>query len=125
MFKQRVFVAVAATLTAIALVAPVGAYQNRPLQALAHNYGVTIFWEATHCSLISPGALACFLPATPNTIFVNPKLKEWEMHYAVLHELGHVLQHRAGQPLDECAADVYAHEHGAIAWSYCDAGAIG
>lgn len=53
----------------------------------------------------------CFHPQQPDTLIISPTAEGETLRYIVLHEYAHVLQYRAGAPLDECAADRQA-----VAW---------
>lgn len=86
---------------------------------IADQFGVTVVWSTAPCSLMDPTAQGCFLTNTPNTVYVSPGLSAMRTRYAVLHEIGHVMQHRLGESIDECGADQFAQSLGARFGHYC------
>lgn len=126
MFKMRGqvqgFVVGAAVMAGVMLGAP--ALFHAPASAtdatqIADQFGVTIVWSTLPCSLMDTTAQGCFLDNTPSTVYVSPKLSELRTSYAVLHEIGHVMQHRLGEPISECDADKFAQSLGAQFGHYC------
>ena len=111
MFKQRVqgFAVGAATVAAIMVGLPMlsASSPNPELDEFAASLGVDIVWTSLNpCKLHRSDNIGCFVVATPNTIYVEPSIKNPGMDtFAVLHELGHVMQNRRGLPLDEKGAD--------------------
>jgi Zn-dependent peptidase ImmA (M78 family) len=82
---------------------------ERDSTQIAASFGVNIVWaKHSPCELQGDVFLGCFTAATPNTIYVAPDMSDANEYYIVLHEIGHVLQHRLGNMQDECAADRFA-----------------
>lgn len=82
---------------------------------IAAQFGVTVqVVSETPC-----GLAGCFLRATPDTIYIEPGFDGEELRYLILHEIGHVIQHRLGIPLDECGADRFAQSMGSTFGAYC------
>ncbi|HWL59283.1 MAG TPA: hypothetical protein VNQ48_00160 [Microbacteriaceae bacterium] len=83
---------------------------------LAGRFGVDVVYVP---DLVCSGIPAdgCYRRSTPGVIYLRPGLAEHERD-VVLHELGHVMQDRAGVPGDECGADRIAAELGAQWFGY-------
>jgi len=82
----------------------------------AGETGVGITWSddfTLNCGVTAEHLGGCFQPRYPDTIILSPRLQGESLRYVTLHELAHVHQHRAGLPLDECAADAQALAWGA------------
>lgn len=63
----------------------------------------------------------CFRTLTPVSIYMSlphEKISVQVTRYLTLHEYGHYLQMRDGEPLDECAADQFAEDNGAAVHFY-------
>ena len=123
MFKQRVqgFVIGAAAVAAIMVGLPLmSAPSPTPsLDEFAASIGVEIAWApVTPCTFAKPQSLGCYLPATPDVIYVVPSSSK-NNKQVVLHELAHVMQHRLGLWLNECDADRLANTLGAHSGEYC------
>lgn len=86
---------------------------------IADQFGVTVVWSTVPCSLMDPTAEGCFLANTPSTVYVSAGLSALRTRYAVLHEVGHVMQHRLGESISECGADQFAQSLGARFGHYC------
>ncbi len=83
--------------------------------ALAERFGVSVVYvDGLECD--GPRA-GCYRPRTPDVVYLRPDLGDAERD-VLLHELAHVLQHRASVGLDECAADRIALELGASSGQY-------
>ena len=109
---------------AAALCVTAGALALPPSTADAVTHPLTaphdtkIMWtETSVCADGKQGG--CYLPETPNVIWVSDGMPDDLEEYVILHELGHLIQHRNGEPFDECAADRYAQTHGAQFGEYC------
>lgn len=77
-----------------------------------------VFTDALPCGDEMGG---CFLPQTPDVVYVRNGLAQATRNSVILHEIGHVLQHRLRLPQDECAADAFAQSMGATVLAYdCD-----
>lgn len=87
---------------------------------IAAAFNVKIVWTTlSPCSAIRENIDGCFSPKTPATIYVSPTLNPANEYYIVLHEIGHVLQHRLGVVEDECAADRFAQSMRSTLGYYC------
>lgn len=63
----------------------------------------------------------CFRALTPDSIYMSLPHKDIPAsvtRYLTLHEYGHYLQMKNGEPLDECAADQFAEDNGAAVHYY-------
>ena len=123
MFKQRVqgFAIGAAFVAALMIGLPlIGVPSPSPsLDKFAASIGVEIAWApVTPCTITKPQSLGCYLPATPDVIYVVPSSGK-NNKQVVLHELAHVMQHRLGLWLNECDADRLANTLGAHSGEYC------
>lgn len=87
--------------------------------SIAEQFGAKIIWE-NHCEPEERGG--CFLPHTPDVIYVSEGMPADLEEYVILHELGHLMQHRLGQPFNECAADRFAQSLGSGFGEYCPVG---
>src|SRR5690554_8078992 len=74
------------------------------MDELANQFGVTIVWSTAPCAPMDAEANGCFLINTPNTVYVSPNLQTDYTRYAVLHEIGHVMQYKVDGTISECAA---------------------
>jgi len=83
---------------------------------LAGRFGVEVV-RVDEVTCEGGDAIGCFDPLTPDRVTIANGLGELERS-VLLHELAHVLQHRAGMPLDECGADRIALELGATWTGY-------
>lgn len=90
---------------------------------VAEQFGVTIHWSSTpiNCAIGDTQARGCFKASDPNVIYVESALVDNPdmLNYTILHEIGHVMEHRLGQPLNECNADRFAQSLGATMGYYC------
>ena len=84
---------------------------------VAESFGVTVK-VVDHLECSAADAIGCYSPVDPNTVYILAGLEPDVERYAVLHELGHVLQERAGVPRDECGAEAIARALGATYSSY-------
>lgn len=97
---------------------PGGAHDS---ESIAEKFGVTIVWQTrVFCAGPDDRVAGCFLPATPDTIYVRVDQVSDLEHYIVLHEIAHVIQYRLGQDRDECGADRIAQSLGASYGNYCE-----
>jgi hypothetical protein len=80
---------------------------------IAEQFGVTVVVvEDLTCGNVSSAA-GCFRTETPDVVYLDKREGTSWQRSVILHELGHVMQHRLGQPLDECKADQFALSLGA------------
>lgn len=86
---------------------------------LGSAFGVTVVWFDPDESPCADGNAGCFKSQTPNVVYVQRDLGEFERS-VVLHEIGHAIQHRLGLGSDECAADQFAASLGATWFGYAD-----
>lgn len=120
-------IAIGAALTAAVMIGiPALLSAHQPTEnytQIAEDFGVTIVWTPVTPCAITGGThvIGCFVPTTPNTIYVQPNLPEGKTRYSVLHEIGHVMQWRLGRQLGECAADRFAQSLGSTGGNYCPA----
>jgi Zn-dependent peptidase ImmA (M78 family) len=123
----RIHAFVAGAVTVLALVA--GALLIWVLSAPAHSaesedlasrFDVTVVWfdDNSPCGDTTEHG-GCWQRATPDVIYVQSGFDPDVERSMILHEIGHVLQHRLGLPLDECKADEFARSMGAT-WSGYD-----
>lgn len=114
------------TVLALVVVGLVSLLLSRPSAApvpddLAARFGVSIVWfdNQSPCGP-SDDFGGCFEPVTPDLIYVMKGLDPEVERSIILHEIGHVLQYRLGEPLDECAADLFARSMGATWAGYAE-----
>lgn len=100
------------------MTAPFGSSSSQ-FDAIASAVGVSIDWDQNRLAECGGSeALGCFRPSAPGVVHVSPDLGDYTRQ-VLLHELGHVLQHRLGQPLDECGADQFAASMGSDEGYHC------
>lgn len=86
---------------------------------IASAVGVSIDWDRERLAKCGGDeALGCFRPSAPGVVHLSPDLGDYTRQ-VLLHEIGHVLQHRLGQPLDECGADLFAASMGSDEGYHC------
>src|SRR5690554_4482123 len=85
------------------------------MEELAARFDATIVWTDSDRNC----GVGCFWADTPNVIYVSPGMDAESTRHVVLHEIGHVLHHRVGMPVDECAADLFAQSMGSTMGGYC------
>lgn len=85
---------------------------------VAAGFGVQIIWVENIAEKCGDMTAGCWEEITPDTIYIGSKLEPEATRHAVLHELGHVMQNRLGQPFDECKADDFAQALGSTMQSY-------
>lgn len=87
---------------------------------IAAEYGVTIDWFTQAEAVCDEGASGCIDYDSLDSINVMSGQTNYWTLYVVLHEIGHVIQYREGgaEALNECDADAWALEHGALTAGY-------
>ena len=111
-------VAAALCVTAGALALPPSTSAAQP-HPIAAAHGAEIMWTTDDSVCASGERGGCYLPETPDVIWVSEGLPADLEEYVILHELGHLIQARNGEAFNECAADRYAQTHGAQFGEYC------
>lgn len=112
---------VAVGVAAFAVVNAFGIRSPGTAEELAGTFGATISWftdpSETPCEQVD--AAGCYSPRNPDVIYISKGLQPDVQRYAILHEIGHMVQSRLGMPIDECAADRFAQSLGATYGPYC------
>jgi len=88
--------------------------------AFSETQQVTIDWFSPESDVCGGGQSGCIDFDSIDSINVmSGQTRAWT-EYVVLHEIGHVIQFRESGTagLDECSADEYAKDHGAIITGY-------
>lgn len=88
--------------------------------ALAAEFDLEVVWyDDDDQPAVCEGhdAAGCFEPRTPEVIYIQRDLGEYERS-VMLHEIGHAVHYRLGLPADECAADAFAISLGATWTGY-------
>jgi hypothetical protein len=115
--------AVIALALALAGLGGYGIYELQPsdpttdTDQIASQFSVTIHWsKKLTCGTVDAGG--CTFAHSTKDIYVLGGLPAEQTRSVILHEIGHVMQNRLGQPADECKADEFARSLGATWFGY-------